>query len=199
MRETIGTQPDLKILGDAETGEEAVELILERKPEIAILAIDLPGKDGLAVAKTIFCRDSEVKLIFLTHLNSEEHLNSALNMGAMGYVLKESPASSVIEAIREVSQGKNYISPVLSTYLINRDRRQDDMLEKNPAIANLTPCEKRIMVLVAQYMTSKEISEELFVSVRTVEHHRENIVEKLGLHGRYGLLKFALENFDNHH
>ncbi|MCI0487137.1 MAG: response regulator transcription factor [Blastocatellia bacterium] len=193
LREIIEADPKLKIIGEAEDGDSALELIRQSKPDVAVLDVEMPGKDGLEVVRAARDRGVDVKVILLTMYDDEQFFNGAMDMGVMGYVLKNSAVADIVNCIKAVAEGKNYISPILSNYLINRSRRDDSPGERS-ALTKLTDTERRILKMIAEYKTSKEIAAELFISPRTVEHHRENMSEKLEIKGRNALLKFALEN-----
>jgi DNA-binding NarL/FixJ family response regulator len=124
----------------------------------------------------------------------ERLLNAALDLGVKGYLLKDSAETEIITGIKEVAAGREYVSQALIGYLINRGRRVKRLLMEKPAVARLTPTERKILALLADYKTSKEIAQELFISPRTVDHHRANISEKLDLHGSHALIKFASEH-----
>jgi DNA-binding NarL/FixJ family response regulator len=126
----------------------------------------------------------------------EALFNTALNVGARGYLLKESAIEEIIACLEAVAAGESFISSPLSKYLLNRHQRSTELNRQNPSIQDLTPAERRVMSLIADHKTSREIAEILFISPRTVERHRENICDKLDLHGSNVLLKFALEHKD---
>src|SRR5262249_47876984 len=123
---------------------------------------------------------------------SEELFHTALDLGVAGYLLKDGAISEIINAIRAIVAGRNFFSPELSTYLLNRANRAAALARRQPTINDLTPTERRVLKMIAEEKTSKEIAEALFISARTVEHHRSHICEKLGLHGFNALVKFAI-------
>ncbi|HZN11580.1 MAG TPA: response regulator transcription factor [Blastocatellia bacterium] len=194
LRQIIETDPRLKVVGEAEDGEAALERLRETRPEVVILDVGMPDKDGLEVARAIRAQRLQVEIIFLTMYRDEHLFNAALDLGVKGYLLKDSAVTEVIAGIKAVSGGQNYISPPLSTYLINRGRRSATLVEQQPGLEDLTPAERRVLKLIAEYKTSKEIADELCLSARTVEHHRANICEKLDLKGSHALLKFAAQH-----
>jgi len=194
LRQIIETDPALKILAEASDGESALKLIEQTRPRIAILDVNMPHQDGFAVLRSMREKRLQTEVIFLTMHNDEKYFNTALDAGVKGYVLKDSALTEIINCIRTVAQGQNYISPQLSTYLINRSRRADRLTKQTPAVESLTTTERRILKLLAEYKTSQEIADELCISVRTVHHHRANIAEKLELRGSHALLKFAIEH-----
>jgi DNA-binding NarL/FixJ family response regulator len=192
LKKIIERDAQLHVVGEAEDGEAAIARLAELQPDVAVLDMDMPGKDGFAVAREAHEKRLAVKVIFLTMHNNEAIFNSALDLGAAGYVLKDGAIPEIINAIRTVAAGRNYISPVLSTFLLNRANRSLELAQHKPTINDLTPTERRVLRLIAEEKTSKEIAATLFISVRTVEHHRSHICEKLGLRGFNALVKFAI-------
>jgi len=124
----------------------------------------------------------------------EALFNRALNLGAFGYLLKESAVSEIASCLRATARGEYYISPAISGYVARRHQRTTELMSDNPGLERLTTAERRILKLIAENRTSKEIAAELFISLRTVETHRANMCEKLGLEGTQPLLRFALEH-----
>lgn len=190
----IVESPSVKVMGEASNGEEAVKLIKELKPHVAILDINMPVIDGLGVLSAVKKLKIDTKIIFLTFHNSEKIFNQAMDMGAYGFVLKENASSDLIECITSVAKGDYYISPIISGMLMNRLKRKNELEENNDGIKSLTDVERKILKMIAEAKSSKEIADELFISPRTVEKHREHISHKLNLHGNNALLKFALDN-----
>lgn len=195
LRQMIDSTGRIKILGEADNGETALEMIREMNPEIAILDIDMPKKTGLEVMKEL--NDENIKVIFLTMYGEEDIFEEAMNLGAKGYVLKDSAVTDIIDCVTAVYEGKFYISPTVSNFLLNRRKKLKELKYNNPKLDNLTLSEKKILKYIAENKTSKEIADILFVSYRTIENHRANISGKLGLKGSHSLLKFAIENKAN--
>ena len=194
LRQVIEAQPQYDIVGEAGDGEKALEVIRQSRPDIAILDIGMPKMDGLAVARAIQAEALEVRVIFLTMYREETLFNKALEVGAMGYVLKESATADIIHCINAVASGNNYTSPALTTYLVKQKRSPTERHAPRSGIETLTPTEHRILSMLAECKTSKEIAAGLFISPRTVDHHRANICEKLNIHGSHALIKYALDN-----
>ena len=194
LRQLVERDPQIKIVAEADNGETALELIATHRPEAAVLDVNMPGKDGFAVLRSLQSQHLPTLVIFLTMHKDEMHFNEAINLGVRGYVLKESAATDIVSCIKVVAAGQNYVSPELSTYLLNRSRRASALFKDQPNLNELTSTERRVLVLLARYMTSREIAAELFVSVRTIENHRANICSKLNLHGTHALVKFALKH-----
>ncbi len=194
LRSTIETDPKLKIVAEAENGEQALELIKAVKPEIAILDMEMPHKDGFEVMKEIQEKKLPVLVVCLTMYKDERFFNTALDRGAKGYILKDSAVNDIIAGINAVAAGQHFISPQLSTYLLNRRSKAASLKQQRPGLDNLTQTERQVLRLIAANKTSKEIADGLCISARTVEKHRANISEKLELHGSHALLNFALEH-----
>lgn len=192
LRQMLNEEDDIKIIGEADNGKKALEMILEEKPDIAILDIDMPKMTGLEVLKELTGKD--VKVIFLTMYGEEDIFDEAMNLGIKGYVIKDSAVSDIIDCIHTVMEDKYYLSPSMSDFLINRRKKFSELSNSNPNLKELTLSEKRILKYIGENKTSKEIAEILFVSYRTVENHRANISAKLNLKGSHSLIKFAIEN-----
>lgn len=196
LRALLESESKFKIIGEADNGETALQMIASEKPDVAILDIDMPEKDGFEVAQSLFNKSIPVEVIFLTMHKNKKLFNAALNIDVKGFVLKDAAMADLINAVKAVSRGQNFISPQLSTFLIERTRQKEAATDDELLISKLTPTEKRILMMIGDYKTSKDIANELFISVRTVEHHRSNIAIKLNLKGSHALLKFALDNKD---
>jgi len=192
LRQIIEGESGFDIVGEADQGEVAFDLIQKVRPSIAILDVAMPKLDGLALARRIQKEELSVKIILVTMYREEKLFKKALEAGVKGYVLKDSAASDIISCIKAVAAGQNYTSPELTTYLVSRIRQEDAVRAPRTGAESLTATELRVLSLLAEYKTSKEIAQELFVSPRTVETHRNNICQKLGIHGSHALMKFAL-------
>lgn len=192
LNKVISRQINLNVVGEAENGDEALARIAELRPDIAVLDLDMPGSDGFAVARAARAAKLDVRLIILTMHDNEALFHAALDLGVSGFVLKDGAITEIVNCIRTVAAGRNYFSAELSTYLVNRANRAAELAQHKPTLADLTPSERRILRLIADEKTSREIAAELFISIRTVEHHRANICEKLNLRGFNALVKFAV-------
>lgn len=194
LRQVITASPRLDLIGESGEGESALKFILEHKPGVAVLDLNLPGLTGLQIAARLQDKKISTRLIILTMHKEEEMINRALDLGVAGFVLKENAVEDILEAIVTVARGESYLSPAVSGVLIRRRTRAEALAAKKPGLEDLTKAERRILKLVAEKKTSKEIAAELFISPRTVEAHRANISQKLQLTGIHSLLQFALEN-----
>ena len=192
LRQTVESDAGLRVVAEAGDGREALAKIKELKPQVAVLDIQMPALDGFGVARAVREEGLPVELIFLTVYRDEDVFNAALDLGVKGYVLKDSAVSDVVACVRAVAAGQHYASPALTSHLVGRGRRAAALAAERPGLASLTPTERQVLRLISDYKTSKEIAAELFVSPRTVETHRNNICQKLDLHGSHALMKFAL-------
>lgn len=191
FRKLIETDKKLSIVAEAGDGQTALELIETFKPDVAVLDIDMPGMDGFAIVRELHKRRINIEVVFLTMLSEEEIFQAAMDLKVKGYVLKDSAVSDIVSAIKSVARGRPFLSPALSLLLLNRRRRAEELEKEQPGLHLLTPSERKVLKLIAEEKTSKEIGEELFVSYRTIEAHRANISRKLDLRGSLALVKFA--------
>jgi len=194
LRELITTDPTLKLVGEADNGEAARELIAREKPMMAMLDIAMPKGGGLNLARWIRDHNLDVDVLFLTMYNEEETFNEAMDLGARGYILKDSAVNEVLAAVHTVAEGKFYVSAQVSDHLVSRSSRMQRLLQYAPSLDLLTPSELRVLRLAAEGKTSREIAELLFISPKTVENHRTNIASKLRLRGTHSLIKFAISH-----
>ncbi len=192
LRQVIEADAALKVLTEASDGRAALEAIEKYQPQVAVLDIDMPLMDGFAVARAVRKKKLTVEMVFLTIQRDEDMVNEAVNLGVKGYVLKDSALTDIVSCIKSVARGQHYASSALTSYLVKRSSRAAALTEEKTGIKDLTPTERRVLKLIAEYKTSKEIAEELFISYRTVETHRANICQKLDLRGSHVLIKFAL-------
>jgi DNA-binding NarL/FixJ family response regulator len=186
----VSEDEGIEIIGEAANGDDALRLIEENKPDIAILDIDMPGLSGLDVARKVKSQKLSTKIVILTIHKDKEYFDEALELDIKAYVLKESIANDLIDCIKRVAAGEYYISSAISGYLVEKNKSSG----KQTDIEKLTNSEKEILKLIAQNKTSAQIAGELFRSVRTVENHRNNICSKLGLKGPHALLLFAIQH-----
>jgi len=185
-----------RLVAEADSGTRALELLRTLKPDIAVLDISMPGCTGLEVAAMAQAEQLPTRLIMLTMLKDEQVFNKAMSLGVMGFVLKENAIGEIINCLAAVAQAQAYVSPSLTSFLLRRHERVEQMAGHTPGLAELTTAERRILKRIADKKTSREIATELFVSPRTVETHRANICTKLALKGSNSLMQFAIENRD---
>jgi DNA-binding NarL/FixJ family response regulator len=194
LRQVVEADDRFELVAEAGDGKIALELIRKLKPDIAVVDVNLPGLSGLEVAGQLQAGRSPTAVVILTMYREEETFNRALDLGVKGYVLKENAVEDIVSSLVAVSRGEHYLSPSISSYLVHRRGRADSLNARRPGLEDLTKAECRILKLIAEKKTSREIAAELFISPRTVEAHRANICAKLDLRGSHSLLQFALEN-----
>jgi DNA-binding NarL/FixJ family response regulator len=194
LRQVIEADARLKVVGEAENGIAALNSIEKLKPDVIVADVNMPEMNGLELARKIRDENLKTRLVFLTMHKDETMFNSAMDAGVSGYVLKDSAATDITDCIKTVAAGKHYITPALTDYLFNRSRKNNSFNEQTDGLNSLTKTERRILRLIAEDKTSREIGEILFIHPRTVDNHRTNICQKLGIHGSHALLRFALKH-----
>ena len=192
LRQTIETDKRFRVVAEANNGQEAAEAIAKHKPAVTILDVDMPVMNGFEAARAIQKSKVKTEIIFLTMHKDEDLFNEAIDLGAKGFVLKDSVLGDIVECIKTVARSEHFASHALTSFLINRTKRAIQSTEKSPSLNDLTPTERKVLKLISGSMTSNDIGAELSISPRTVDKHRSNICQKLGLHGSSSLLKFAL-------
>lgn len=193
LRQVIERTPHLRVIAEAEDGEAALRQIKELKPQVALLDLDMPVLNGFGVARRLQKENSTIPLVFLTMHREELYFNEALDLGASGYLIKDSAPTEIAACLEAVAAGKTYFSTSLKTYL---DHRRERSVSPLPAsgLQELTAAERRILRMLADCKTSRQIADDLGVSIRTVENTRAHICQKLDLHGSHALVKFALQH-----
>jgi DNA-binding NarL/FixJ family response regulator len=183
----------LKVVAEAESGDSALAQMRYLKPDMAMLDLAMPGMDGLQVLE--HCRNlyPQMQVIIVTSYDDPAYLERAMELGARAYVAKDSAGEDLVACLTAVAAGNVYISPSM-----DGSAPRPPTLESAPAhgVERLTDAERRVLIGVADFKTSKEIAAEQGVSFRTVQNHRANIAEKLGLRGRHALIRFARANQD---
>lgn len=190
----IGRNSRFKIVGEASDGEEALRLMTCLKPQIAIVDIDMPRLNGLETVRATRQLPFPIKTVILTMYKEEDMFNAAMDLGVKAYVLKENAANEIVTALEKVDAGENFVSTLMLEAGQRRSERVRALLLSKPQIEALTPSERRILKLIGEDYTSKEIADRLKLSVRTVDNHRQHICNKLTLHGTHSLLKFAFDH-----
>ena len=192
LREVLEPEPAFRVIGEAADGSSALMLIEQLHPDIALLDINMPQVGGLDVAAGVRERGLGCAIVLLTMHREPAMFRRALDLGARGYVLKDAAVLEIVACLHMVASGRAYISPALSSELL--ERRTERAAPEFRAIAALTPAEQPILQLIARGLTSAEIAQRLGKSVKTIENQRAHICQKMGLSGPQALLRFALEN-----
>jgi two-component system response regulator NreC len=192
LRLVLEQQEDFEVIGEAGDGREAVRLADTLQPDVAVLDITMPNLNGIEAACQISAKHSGVAIVILSMHADESYVLRALKAGARGYLLKESPESDFLRAIRSVTEGKAFFSPIVSRLLVEDYVRQMQAKDIEDSYDLLSPREREILQLVAEGKTNKEIAGMLNLSLYTVETHRSNILEKLNLHSVPELILYAV-------
>jgi DNA-binding NarL/FixJ family response regulator len=190
LRQVIDAKADLRVVAEAADGHEAVEKALSEPVHLVILDVSMPKLTGIQAAAELHKRKPELKLLMLSMYDSEQFLFESLKAGASGYVLKSSADENIVEACRAAMRGQSFLYPSAVTTLI-----QDYVARGGEGRAQfdvLTARELEVLKLIAEANTSKEIAEQLVISIKTVERHRQNILEKLGMRDRVELTRYAI-------
>lgn len=190
LKSTIEEDQGLHVIAEAADGAEALRQIVELKPAVAIVDIDMPVLNGLGVARELATKNIQTRIIFMTFHANEDLMRAAMDVGGKGYLLKGSETDEIAAAIRAVVAGRTYIGSTMATVLLNQKADAAQPLD----ISTLTPTEKKILRLIADGLSSKEIGDELSIHYRTVENHRTNMCRKLNIEGANALARFALQH-----
>jgi DNA-binding NarL/FixJ family response regulator len=190
LKKILNAEPDMEVVADAEDGAEAVQKALSDDVHLAILDVSMPKTTGIQAAAELHKRRPELRLLMLSMYDSEQFLFESLKAGASGYVLKSDADHDIVEAVRRTMRGQSFLYPsAVSTLVkdfVDRGRPDDEQFEI------LTARELQVLKLIAEAYTSKEIAKELVISVKTVERHRQNILDKLGMSDRVELTRYAI-------
>ena len=190
LRRLLDAKPDLEVVAEAADGHEAVEKALAEDVDLAILDVSMPRMTGIQAAAELHKRKPEMRLLMLSMHDSEQFLYEALKAGASGYVLKSGADTDIVEACRAAMRGDSFLYPSAVTTLVRdyveRGGRGEEQFDV------LTPRELEVLKLIAEAHTSKEIAQLLFISIKTVERHRQNILDKLGMRDRVELTRYAI-------
>jgi len=187
LASVLGRESDIRVLGEAETASQAIAMARQRHPRVLLLNITLPDMDGVELARRLQREAQSVKLIALSARAESSIVYGMLEAGAMGYLLKSAAGDEVVQAVRVVSAGGMYLSPALASQAYT-------MESSEPPVSVLGRREQEVLALLAEGRLSREIAEQLHISLATVEVHRRNIMHKLGLHNVAQLTKYAIKN-----
>jgi len=191
LKALIDAEPDLTVVGEAGNGEEAVRLTERLKPDVVVMDISMPVKDGLQATAEIGATAPGTRVLVLTMHAEEQYLLKVLEAGGSGYVLKRSADTELMEAIRAVHRGEAYLYPSATRLLLQAYRTGDR--PQAPAGGKLSEREEEVLRLTAEGYSNSEIGKQLYLSPKTVDTYRQRIMEKLGLHHRAELVRYALD------
>lgn len=196
LRDLLREDDRFEVAGEAAQGNTGLKVILEHKPDVAVIDINLPGLNGLELITMLRGKSVSVKTVMLGQEKDEKLFNQAISLGVKGYVLKRNAANEILDCIATVARGEAYICPVLTDFLLRRAGRAESLERQKPGLSLLTATERRVLDRIAHGKTSREIAAECGISPRTVDSHRSHICEKLNLAGRNRLIHFAIEHRD---
>ncbi|MDO8568481.1 MAG: response regulator transcription factor [Dehalococcoidales bacterium] len=193
LKSVMDDEPDLIVVGEATNGEEAVRKVEESHPDVVLLDITMPGMDGLEATRRIKDAHPDVRILVLTMHESDNYFFEILEAGASGYFVKGGSVRDLLSALKAVYRGEMYISPAMTSKLLQRRQHQSGAGSENATYDRLTVRERQILRLVAEGKTSQDIAKLLFLSVATIQSHRAHIIAKLGLRNRADMVKYALK------
>jgi DNA-binding NarL/FixJ family response regulator len=194
LRALLIAEDDLTIVAEAQTGREAVQLATALRPDVVVMDLAMPRLNGCEATRQLFKEVPTAKVVVLSTYSDDEHLQQALAAGAAAYLLKETAAADLVQAIREVQTGNAYFSPAIAKRLRERTSNPLPSSEpQKPANLELTPREAEVLQLIAEGFANKQIAGELGLSVKTVEKHRQQVMHKLNIHDIAGLVRYAVE------
>ncbi len=192
IRSLLTAEPDLTVVGEAEDGESAVRRARELRPDVVVMDLAMPGLDGMEATRAIKAALPQTQVVALTVHESDEYFFRVLQAGALGYVLKRAAASELLSAVRTVARGEVFLFPAVAKKLLADYLTRAQSKDARDLYAGLTAREHEILTLIAEGLTNREIADRLTLSLSTVQTHYTHILEKLDLHNRAELIKYAL-------
>ena len=192
IRTLLAAESDIEVIGEAANALDAVALAQQARPDIVLMDIGMAGMSSFEATRLIRKERPDTKVIFLSMYDDEDYLAECVDIGANGYILKDSPAEQLVTALREVSRGGSYLSPRLLTRLVDDFRMQGRGPGRQPRFGTLTKREREILKMLAEGKSVKEIASSFDLSVKTVETHRVQMMERLDIHEIAGLVRYAI-------
>ena len=193
VRTLLAAEPDFEVVGEAANASDAVWLAEQLRPDVVLMDIGMTGMSSFEATRLIHKQRPETKVVFLSMYDDEDYLSECVEMGASGYILKESPADQLLTAVREVYRGGNYLSPRLLSRLVDGFRMQGRSPVRQPRYGTLTKREREILKMLAEGRSVKEIAAGFDLSVKTVEAHKFNLMRKLDIHNKAQLVQYAIQ------
>jgi len=190
LRKLIEEREDLRVVAEATTGQEAIELCDRLQPDVVLMDISMPGLSGIDATRRICKTNPGTRVLILSMHDNQGYVEEVLRSGASGYVLKDSAASDLLQAIDAVRRGDSFLSPTVTQQVVEAIARPGD--RPLAAASHLTDREREVLTLIAEGLSSKEIAQKLGVSLKTIESHRANLMDKLDIHKVSGLVRFAI-------
>ena len=193
IRTLLSAEPDMEVVGEASNGGEAMGRALELKPDLVLMDIGMPGLSSFESTRQIRKNRPETKVVLLTMYDDEDYLMEGMEVGASGYVLKDSPAPQLLNAVREANRGGSYLSPKMLSQLVDDFRSRIKTSSRMPRFATLTSREREVLKMLAEGKSVKEIACDLNLSVKTIEAHKFNLMRKLDIHNKAQLVQYAIK------
>ena len=193
VRTLLAAEPDLEIAGEAANAADAVVLTRQVRPDVVLMDIGMPGMSSFEATRQIRKERPETRVVFLSMYDDDEYVAESVEMGASGYILKDSPADQLVTAIREVHHGGSYLSPRVLTRLVDEFRTQARGGVRQPRFGTLTKREREVIKMLAEGKSVKEIAADFDLSVKTVEAHKFNLMRKLDIHNKAQLVQYAIQ------
>jgi len=193
FRHLLATNPDIKVVAEADNGREAVRLAAVHRPDVVLMDITMPELNGIEATRQIRKATEAIKVLILSVHGTAVHVIAALQAGASGYLLKDADAEELFTAIRAMIAGHVYLSPEVADVVVH-GCASGESNECLAALATISPREREVLQLLAEGLGSKEIAAQLHVSVKTVQSHRERLMDRLDIHNVAGLTKFAIRH-----
>lgn len=192
LKMMLNAQPDMEVIGEAQDGRQAIHEAQRLQPDVILMDITMPDMNGIEATKQIKRAQSEIKVLILTMHEHDEYIFQALRAGASGYMLKEAADTELITALHVVQSGQFYLSPAAQSVMVGDYLQRVRTGEEKDSYSSLTEREREILKLVAEGYTNNQIAERLVISPKTVDTHRTHIMDKLNLHSRAELVKYAM-------
>jgi two-component system, NarL family, response regulator NreC len=193
IRTLLSAEPDIEVVGEAPGAAESVQLAQQLKPDVVLMDIGMTGMSSFEATRQIRRDRPETRVLFLSMYDDEDYLAECVEIGASGFVLKDSPAEQLLTGIREVHRGGSYLSPRLLTRLVDGFRMQGRGIERQPRLGTLTKREREILKMLAEGKSVKEIATAFELSVKTIEAHKFNLMRKLDIHNKAQLVQYAIQ------
>lgn len=194
IRELLEAEDDIEVVGEADTAEQALARVPPTRPDVAILDVRLPDGNGVEVCREIRSRHSEIQCIMLTSFSDDEALFQAIVAGAAGYLLKQIRGTDIVDAVRRAAAGQSLLDPAVTNRVLERLRKPP---EEDERLARLTGQERRILALIAEGMTNRQIASEIHLAEKTVKNYVSNLLAKLGMERRTQAAVFAARLVDD--
>jgi DNA-binding NarL/FixJ family response regulator len=193
IRTLLSLEPDMEVVGEASNASEAVDLGRQLRPDVVLMDIGMSGMSSFEATRQIRKERPETRIVFLSMYDDEDYLAECVEIGASGYILKESQTDQLLTGIREVGRGGSYLSPRLLTRLVDGYRAMGRSPVRQPRFGSLTKREREVLKLLAEGQSVKEIAATFDLSVKTIEAHKFNLMRKLDIHNKAQLVQYAIQ------